>query len=431
MKFLDTLEKKLTKFLDPISARVSGSKILRAISQGCVATVPITIGIALVTILVNLPFEGYKAFLESTGLYACGQEAVNVTLSLLSVYLICTVSYSYCKDNGYNNIIGTVLSLAVFLILVPSTISTGEDTTITALSSDYLGSQGIFVALILGVFVSSCYCKLMNSKLKIKLPSSIPPMVADSLSACIPAIVIITGAFLVKCAFNATPFGNLFSAFNTLLQQPIMALGTSPISFIIFTAFCNLLWFCGIHPAAITGIYTPIIVGAIVANIEAFVAGSPLPYAEIMVVYLICSLGGYGGTLGFCISTLFAKSEKYKATRGLYIVPNIFNINEPIIFGVPLMMNPIYFIPMIFSQVIGGLVAYGIYAVLPFAINPSYQLGFPWVTPPVITAFAEGGIIFFIIALIAIAIDFIMYFPFFLIDDKKALKAEESELSND
>ena len=150
-----------------------------------------------------------------------------------------------------------------------------------------------------------------------------------------------------------------------------------------------------------------------------------------MVVYLICNLGGYGGTLGFCVSTLFAKSKKYKSTRGLYILPNIFNINEPIIFGVPLMMNPIYFIPMIFSQVLGGLAALGIYNLIPFAINPSYQLGFPWVTPPVITAFAEGGIVFLVIALIAILIDFIMYFPFFLIDDKKALEAEESEVAND
>ena len=431
MNFLNALEANLSKFLNPISEKMSNSKILRAISQGCVASVPVTIGIALVTILINLPFAGYKAFLESTGLYACGQEAVSVTLSLLSIYLICTVSYSYCKDNGYNNIIGTVLSLAVFLILVPSSITIGKNQTITALSSDYLGSQGIFIALILGVLVSACYVKLMNSKLKIKLPSSIPPMVADSLSACIPAVVIITSAFLVKTAFHATPFGNVFAAFNTLLQKPIMSLGTSPYSFIIFTAFCNLLWFCGIHPAAITGIYTPIIVGAIVANMEAFFGHQPLPYAEIMVVYLICSLGGYGGTLGFCISTLFAKSKKYKSTRGLYILPNIFNINEPIIFGVPLMMNPIYFIPMIFSQVLGGLAALGIYNLIPFAINPSYQLGFPWVTPPVITAFAEGGIIFLVIALIAILIDFVLYFPFFLIDDKKALEAEESESIDD
>ena len=86
---------------------------------------------------------------------------------------------------------------------------------------------------------------------------------------------------------------------------------------------------------------------------------------------------------------------------------------------------------MIFSQVLGGLAALGIYNLIPFAINPSYQLGFPWVTPPVITAFAEGGIVFLVIALIAILIDFIMYFPFFLIDDKKALEAEESEVAND
>jgi PTS system cellobiose-specific IIC component len=424
----EKLENALRKIFDPITEKISGNTVLNAVSKGCVSTVPVTVGVVLITVLINLPFAGYKEFLESSGLLAAGTEVSNVTISLLPVYLIMSVSYAYCSEKKQKGIIGSVLAMAVFLIMVPSTLTVGEN-QVTALSADYLGSKGIFLALIIGVITAAGYCKLMDSNLRIKLPDSVPPMVSVSLSSCIPSIVILTVAFAVKYAFTLTSFGNIIDAVNTLIQQPIMSLGATPAAFIIFTLFCNLLWFFGIHPSAITGLYTPIIVSAIVANQEAFAAGQPLPYGALMVVYLICNLGGYGGTLGFCLNLLTAKSEEYKKMKSLYIVPNIFNINEPIIFGVPLCMNPIYFIPMTIAQPIGGLIAWALYSMFPFAINPTYQLGLPWVTPPVITAFAEGGLLFLLIAVLAIAIDWILYLPFFRIDDSRKTAMEKQASS--
>ncbi|TGD24628.1 hypothetical protein EGT49_02435 [Companilactobacillus suantsaicola] len=102
----------------------------------------------------------------------------------------------------------------------------------------------------------------------------------------------------------------------------------------------------------------------------------------------------------------------------------LFNNNEPIIFGVPLVMNPIYFVPMILSQPVAALIGWGIYSLIKFGINPAFQLGFPWITPPIITAFAEGGFIFALITVVAVAIHFIFYYPFFKYDDNKALEIE-------
>lgn len=430
MKVLESFEKGMQKVFTPIAQKVGTNKVLQAVSQGCLGTVPVTIGIALTSIVINLNFGGWGTFLEKSGLYSAGQEAINVTMSLLAIYLLITISYSYSKIRGYNNLIATVLSLASFLILVPSTLSIGEDKTIVALTSDYLGSNGIFVGIFVSIIITAVYCTLMDKNVKLKMPKTVPTMVADSISSSIPAIIIITGIFLIKWLFTFTTFENIFALIVTVLQTPFMSFGTSPLSFIIFSVFCNLLWFCGIHPSAITSVYLPVIIGAIIANTEAFTHGEALPYAAIMIVYLVCNIGGNGCTLGFCISSFLAKSAKMKAMRKVVIIPNIFNINEPIIFGVPLMLNPYYFIPMIFSPLVNGFTGWGIYTLFKINLNPTFVLGFPWVTPGIITDFAVGGILLAVVWILCVLIDTLLYLPFTLMDDREQLKLEAEKINN-
>ncbi|GEO57127.1 PTS sugar transporter subunit IIC [Companilactobacillus bobalius] len=413
----------LSNVLGPLSSKFGNNKVIQAVVQGCIDTVPVTIGVSLITILINLPISSWKHFLLATNIYNAGQQATNVTLSLLPIYLIVTVSNAYSQKIGMKGMSGVVISIASFLILIPSQLKVGKN-TITALTDSYLGSKGIFLAMVVGILITYLYGKLMHSKLRINLPDSVPPMVANSLASSIPAVVILSSVFVIKVLFLFTSKGNLFDSFNAIIQTPLMTLGTSPAAYILFSLICNLLWFFGVHPASLTGFYTPVVISAIVANMQAFNTGKALPYGAFMVVYLVANLGGFGGTLGFCCSLLLAKSKKYKELRKVLIIPNLFNINEPIIFGVPLVMNPVYFLPMILSQPVAALIGWGIYNVVKFNINPAFQLGFPWVTPPIITAFAEGGIIFALIIIFAVAIHFVFYYPFFKYDDNKAFEIE-------
>src|SRR5699024_7405921 len=175
-------------------------------------------------------------------------------------------------------------------------------------------------------------------------------------------------------------------------------------------------------------VYLPILMMTGIANQEAFLKGEALPYYAISIVGAALQIGGAGNTLGLCIATLFAKSEKYKAMRKLVIPANMFNINEPIIFGFPLMLNPIYFVPMVFSPMISGIMALIYLKVMPtISLNPTISM--PWVTPGFITTFFTGGMSLLILWIIALLIHFIMYLPFFLMDDRKAL-AEEQAASN-
>lgn len=420
MNVLNNVQSFLEKFINPIAEFVSNNKIIKALTSAFLGTIPITIGVVVIAILGNISFEPWMNFLTSSGLYDIAQQMVSSTQSLLAVYIAAAIGYSYCELENQNKKIGSLISLASFISLMP--IITVESLGGTVLKVENFGSNGIFIAIIFGLLVSWLYCKLMTSHLKIKLPESIPPMVADSLTPTFAVMIIFTLIFAIKYGMSLTSYGDIFKLINDIISKPILSLGTNPLTPILAFTFMNLLWFFGIHPSPIFNCFLPILIGAVTANIEAMFSGQAMPYVTFQVVFIAVYLGGNGNTLGLCIATLFAKSEKYKAMRKIVVPANIFNINEPIIFGFPVMLNPIYFIPMVFSSLLAGSVTYGICQFVNFNINPTVNL--PWVTPGFITAFLTGGTLLLIIWLIALTLHFLIYLPFFLIDDKRALDDE-------
>ncbi|WP_296879397.1 PTS transporter subunit EIIC [Thomasclavelia sp.] len=425
MNFFNKLQAGLEKVVGPFAAMVANSKYIKALTEGFMCTMPITLGVAVIAVLSNLPIDPWIEFLNSTGLYAVGQEVVSLTLSLLAIYVVGAIGYCFTRNEGEQGIIGAVMATAAFIILMPiQTFTDNTGSSVTSLATDYMGSDGIFLALILGLLIPRIYCFLMNKNLRLKLPDSVPPMVSQSLAPTFVAMIIFTLVFILKWACTFTPYGNVFNVVSTIIGQPISYFGASPISLIIVFSLMNLIWFFGIHPNAILMPYMPVLMMVSMANTEAFLAGKTMPYLVFALVSTCVQIGGAGNTLGLCIATLFAKSEKYKAMRKLVIPANIFNINEPIIFGFPIMLNPLYIIPMIFSPAASGLTAWFLVGILPIEFNPTISM--PWVTPGFITTFFQGGIFLLLLWLISLAIHFVMYLPFFLIDDNNALKQEQN-----
>lgn len=416
----------LEKILGPISAKIAGNKVIKALSSGMVATMPIMLGTSIIAILVNLPFSAWTNFLKNVGLYQIAQDFIAATLSLLAIYIVCTIAYSYTKNQGKNAITGTILALASFIALMPIQVATVGDATIKALSTSYLGSNGIFVAMICGILIPALYCWLSDKNLKIKLPDSVPVSVSEALEPTFVAMIIFTLVFLLKYVFSLTDHGDIFAAINTVIAAPVLKLGSSPWSLIAFYCFANFCWFFGIHPGPLISCYVPIIYACKLANIDAFNAGEPLPYLAFSVVGMCVYVGANGNTLGLCVSTLFAKSEKYKSLRKLVVLPNLFNINEPVIFGIPVMLNPLYFVPMVFSSLLAGSAAILLLNFIP--VNLNLTIAMPWVTPGFITAFMQGGIGFLVIWLVALFLHFLIYFPFFKVDDRREyLKEQEAK----
>lgn len=423
MNYFKKFQSGLEKVMGPFATKVGESKLISALTEGFMCTMPITLGVAIIAILINLPIASWTAFLTDIGIYSVGQEFISLTLSLLAIYVVAAVGYCYTNNEKEKGIMGAVVALSSFIVLMPIQTSTTEaGTSISSLLTSQMGSDGIFVAIIVGLFSSWLFCKLMKMKLKLNLPSSVPPMVSESLAPTFVAMILFSLMFAIKYVFTLTSFGNIFNFVAVVIGEPIAKFGATPLSLIIVFSLMNLMWFFGIHPNAILSCYMPILLMVQTANIQAFTEGKELPFYLFGIIGAAVQIGGAGNTLGLCLATLFAKSEKYKAMRKLVIPANVFNINEPIIFGFPIMLNPIYFLPMVLSPAVSGGVAILLAKALPIRLNPAISM--PWVTPGFVTTFFQGGLPYLLIWIVALFIHFAMYLPFFLIDDKNALKAE-------
>ena len=411
--------------LGPVMKKMSTNKYIQALANGFMLIVPVTLGVAVLAVLGNLPIPFWQSFLQKTGLYQVVQDFISLTMALTAIYLVGAIAYRYTQNvRGKDGMITAVIALASFMALMP--IQTDKVGTTTLLMSN-LGSNGIFVSMIIGLAVGSLYCSLMEKKITIKMPASVPPNVADSLAPTFVVMIIFMIIFILKYVFILTPFGNVFDFISAVVQRPVMHIAASAGGLLLFELFATLLWFFGVHPNTLNSVLWPILMAAGTANIEAYVAGKELPYLAMSILYPLLTIGGQGNTLGLCLSTLTAKSDKYKTMRKLVIPANIFNINEPIIFGFPLMLNPIYFIPMLLTTLLSGVIGIAYINVIGINFNPSVSL--PWVTPGFVSTFMSGGISYLILWILVVAIHTVVYLPFFKIDDNKTLK-EEKKLLN-
>ena len=362
----------LEKHVGPIAHKVSSFKVVKGLMSGMMSTMPVTLGVALLSIINGLPIPPLQAFLTSTGMSATISDVLVVTMNLGAIYMCASVSYAYGKPLGH-----------------------AEDGS-TFIATSYLGSSGLFVALLVALIVPKALNFLMKH-MAIPMPDSVPQFVTDSLSPMFCAIVIFTTAALVKWGMGMTSFGDVFNLINSTIATPVMFLGSSPWAVVIYFTLCNLLFFFGIHPSVLMGVYMPVIQACALANTEAFVAGQPLPYLSFIIMFSVGSVDA----LGMELALLTAKSERYKALSKIALVPALFNISEPIIFGTPIAMNPYMFIPYILLKPVACIAA---------AVG--------------LSNFFTGGIGLVAIVLAAILLVGLLFIPFVKMADKEALAEE-------
>lgn len=428
MAVMDSIQGFLNKWISPLADKIAGSNAIRAISSGVMATIPITVGVCAIAIISGLPIPGLSEFLASSGLSTAANEVITMTMNLMAPYMVAAIAYNYAQIKGNESpITAAIAVLGTYLVLVPLTYS-GEGYAVTTLINvTYLGSSGIFVAIVMGVLSTKFYLFLMDH-LKIKLPDTVPPMVAHSISPVLVGVVLYTTFFLIKYGFTFTSWGNVFDCVNQLVATPILMLGANPLAYILVQTFSAFLWFFGIHQSAIINMYVPVMSMFGIANTEAFVAGEPLPYLTLAFLTVIAAQGGCGETIGLNFSMLFAKSERYRSLRKVSFVPALFQVSEPMIFGVPVVYNPIFLIPMVLAPLLSLSGAWGLCALfgLDAAFNPTISGGLPWVLPKVVSGLLAAGIGGFLAALAAAVIAFIVWFPFFRVADARALEEERA-----
>ena len=425
MAVFDKIQNIMDKTIAPVASKVADSKMLDALMGGMMCTLPMTLGVSVIAILINFPIPGFSDWVVSSGLMATGNTILTVTMNMMGIYISFFIGLRWGKVCGLSGYTGGIVSGAVFLAFMPQ--QSFEDIPMASfINTSYMGSNGIFVAILLGLIVPKVTAILM-SKLEIKLPDMVPPMVADSLSPMFAAIVLFTAVWFAKWGLSFTPWGNLFDMINTLIGTPVTMVGASPLAYIIVCSLQSIFWFFGVHPNVMLNFYAPVIMACSAANTEAIIAGEALPYGAWAVVALGTAIGGQANALGISISLLFTKSERFKAIRGIALVPSLFNISEPLMFGLPVVLNPTYFIPFVLNIPVCAIVVQALYALgLGAAFNPTIQL--PWVLPQPVIAFMQGGIGCLVISVAVLAVSVLMYTPFTLMADRQALREEQAAL---
>lgn len=419
-KFIAFME----KYFIPVANKISGNRYIKSIGEGSMGLLSIIMFGAFFTVFKNITWEPYQNFLHATHLYDVIATVPQFTIDMLGLFMAFSIAYraSHNFDLEEHSFSTGVLSTVSYLILTPLNTELVERTSLMDVS--FLGSKGVFTAIIVSLITAKLMQFFVNKNITIKLPEGVPPMVLKSFTALIPAVAIGTLFVIVKVGFSMTPFETATQFVYTMLQTPLQSLTATLPAFLIVILIANLLWFFGIHGSmTVLPIFMPIFLGYLGENTAAIEAGKEVPHMINFGLFDLANLGGSGATLGLVtVMFFFAKSNRYKSFSKVVFPAGIFGVNEPVVFGMPIMFNVILLIPFLLVPVI--IVTLGYFLISVGIITAPIGVLGAGSLPPVVSGLAQGSLSFGIYQLVAVFISALIYYPFFKVLDNKALKDE-------
>lgn len=436
MALMKKFNEKLERYFLPMAMKISSQTHIQSVRDGLALSMPLLIVGSMFLIFGYLPIPGYSEFME--GIFGELWKArilypVQVTYDIMALFIVVGVAYRLAEKRCVDPLSCSAIGLSSFLLLTPFNIIHKSDLGtfhITGIDLAMIGSKGIFVAIIVGILTTEIMKFAIEKNLVIKMPDSVPPAVSKSFSALIPAMIIILLTLFVRILFEVTSFSNIHNFITLIIGKPLTLLGGSFIGSLVAVFIVQLLWSMGLHGASIVGsVMTPIWLTMMDQNRLAFQAGEELPnIVNSSFIFLVSRLGGSGLTLTLALFMAFkAKSKQLREVGKISLGPGIFNINEPIIFGAPIVMNPILMIPFIVAPILSTAIVYFGMRIGVFAITNGINV--PWTLPgPVYGYLTTGGQVSGAVAALAtMAISGIIYYPFFKIYDAQKVR-EESEV---
>lgn len=423
-KAIEILEEKLV----PVAAWVAENKYVNGIRRAFIMMMPLLMIGSIFLMITAFPLPAYQRGMASL----LGENwkdifdiPVSATFNLIALFVSFLVAQQLAKQFELDSIAVGLLSLASFLILTPlgNTSYFGQVITFT-----WLGSKGMFVAMVIGVVTVKIFHFFVKKDILVKMPDGVPPEVIKSFEALIPGTVILATALLLRVGMEHTSYGTIHDFVYKVLALPLRALGTSYIGSICTVFAISILWSVGINSGSmVNGFVRPFWLENQAENIAALQAGQPLPHVITEQFFDMIFMGGAGATLSLLLAiVIFAKSKHIKSVGAIGIVPGIFNINEPVLFGLPVILNPIMLIP--FNIVPMVFVTTQYIAMNIGLVSKPLGVAFPWPTPAVISGFITvGDLTGSLMQLANLIIGAMIYLPFLRIIDK-ASKKEEDEM---
>lgn len=372
-----------------------------------------------------------------TTLQQIGTSIANGTLSITTLLVVAAVSYHMCASRNYTNHIAAVLvAISTFVVLTPMQMMFTPENADKAVEVtgvipiSYTGASGMFVGIFVGLAATELFIKLSNNKKQqIQLSGNIPPAVLKSFNVLIPIIITITSfallSFIIIQLFNM----DINKLITTIVTEPLSKITTGLPGFLLITSIANLFFGFGIHQAVISGsLLDPFLIQNMQENMAAYANKEQIPHIINMAFKdTFAVMGGSGNTIALLIAIfIFSRRKDYKDFAKLSVTPAIFNISEPIIFGLPIVFNISLIIPFVLAPIFSLTVAY--FATAVGLIN-HVVVQIPWTTPPVISGFlaTAGDWRAAVLQILIIAASVFIYLPFLRIDEHVTTKLSENE----
>lgn len=429
--FVGFIEQKLM----PVANKVGMQRHMVAIRKRIIATLPLTIVGSFFTILLNFPIESVAAFIEPY------REVLDIpfryTVGLLALYATFGIASSLAKSYKLDSLTAGILATMSFLIMAapPIRVLESVEGVIDAgrfINVANLGSGSLFGAIVTAILSVEIYRFFIVKNITIKMPDGVPPEVTNSFMALIPGGAILVLFWVIRHIIGFDINGFLS---NLLMPLKDVLAGNSLFGGLLTVFLICFFWVLGIHGPAIMGpVIRPFWDISIAENMEVFQSTGnahelPNIFTEQFLQWFVW-IGGAGTTLALVVLFLFSKSNYLKQLGRLSILPGIFNINEPVIFGAPIVMNPILGIPFLVAPLITTTISYfaTTTGIVPMM---AARLGFAIPAPIAAWMSANWSVAAGILVVVNFLITLAIYYPFFKVFEKQQLEREEGQATQE
>lgn len=422
---------QMVEKMKPLFEKVSNNIYLRAIRDGFVSCIPVILFSSLFILVACVPeifdYKWPKAI--STVLW----QAYNYSMGMLGILMVATIAKSLTdsintkmpKLRQINDVSVMIVSIICLLLLAVAPVEGG-------ISTEFMGTKGLLSAFVVAFTVPNIYKFFVKRNITIKLPDEVPHYIAQTFADLIPLSVAVMIYWVFGIVFKEAT-GMMFGAWILEVFKPLFVAADGYIGLAIIYGAMAMFWFVGIHgPSIVEPAVTAIYIANIEANLQIVNAGG---HATNILThptsYFVATLGGTGATLMFCAMCAFiAKSKQLRAVGRASIVPVTFAVNEPIIFGAPIVLNPVLFFPFVLTPILNVWVFK--FFVDNLGMN-AFTYILPWTTPAPIglivgTGFAQLA---FLLAPLLLVMDAVMYYPFFRVYDAQLVEREKAGVTDE
>lgn len=429
----------------PAFMKFVNTRGVRAIKDGMMYSMPMIIVGAVYLLLFQLPIESAANFVTSLGIVPYLAQGYTSTFQMTAMITAIGCAYTWAKNEGWEPLSAGIIAMGAFLIIIPSVIAgAGPDgADVSGLDKTWLAGQGMIGAMIAGLLTGLVYSAFLKKDIRIKMPEGVPDGVAAAFTGLIPAACILTGAVVIYGICDVIAGVTPIELIYKYLQTPLQNLGDSLPGYLTFQFLIPLFWFFGVHGATVVGsVSSPIAQANQLENAAIFeklvnqgmsrseaIAALPANGAHIYTEAfgnMFQAPFGSGWTIGLVVfMVFFARSAQMRQVGKLGLGCGIFNINEPVLFGTPIVLNPKMIVPFIAVPVINNAIAYILTDIgfIPYTMGVTV----PWTTPPVLSGLIVCGWQAAVVQLAGAVISFFIYMPFAKSLDDEYLAMEQGE----